>query len=73
MYTQSVSQSWGMNCQEMSTRHQRPSYFVVWRTMSMERVVADGEGASKFVTINVLNSKTEQDAKKLVFLLLTLH
>lgn len=30
-----------------------------------KRVVADGEGASKFVTINVLNSKTEQDAKKI--------
>ena len=32
-----------------------------------KRVVADGEGASKFVTINVLNSKTEQDAKKIGF------
>ena len=32
-----------------------------------KRVVADGEGASKFVTINVLNSKTEQDAKKIAF------
>ncbi len=32
-----------------------------------KRVVADGEGASKFVTINVLNSKTEQDAKKICF------
>ena len=32
-----------------------------------KRVVADGEGASKFVTINVLNSKTEQDAKKVGF------
>ena len=30
-------------------------------------VVADGEGASKFVTINVLNSKTENDAKKIAF------
>ena len=29
-----------------------------------KRVVADGEGATKFVTINVYNSKTEQDAKK---------
>ncbi len=32
-----------------------------------KRIVADGEGASKFVTINVLNSKTEQDAKKIGF------
>ena len=32
-----------------------------------KRVVADGEGASKFVTINVLNSKSEQDAKKIGF------
>ena len=32
-----------------------------------KRVVADGEGASKFITINVLNSKTEQDAKKIAF------
>ena len=32
-----------------------------------KRVVADGEGASKFVTINVLNSKTEHDAKKIAF------
>ena len=32
-----------------------------------KRVVADGEGASKFVTINVINSKTDQDAKKICF------
>ena len=32
-----------------------------------KRVVADGEGASKFVTINVVNSKTDQDAKKICF------
>ena len=32
-----------------------------------KRVVADGEGASKFITINVLNSKTENDAKKIGF------
>ena len=32
-----------------------------------KRVVADGEGASKFVTIDVLNSKSEQDAKKIGF------
>ena len=32
-----------------------------------KRVVADGEGATKFVTINVYNSKTEQDAKKIGF------
>ncbi|MDC3117572.1 bifunctional glutamate N-acetyltransferase/amino-acid acetyltransferase ArgJ [Candidatus Pelagibacter sp.] len=32
-----------------------------------KRVVADGEGASKFVTINVINSKSEQDAKKIGF------
>ena len=32
-----------------------------------KRVVADGEGSTKFVTINVLNSKTELDAKKVGF------
>ena len=32
-----------------------------------KRVVADGEGASKFVTINVSNCKTEIDAKKIGF------
>ena len=32
-----------------------------------KRIVADGEGASKFVTINVLNAKTEYDAKKVGF------
>ena len=32
-----------------------------------KRVVADGEGASKFVTINGLNCKTESDAKKIAF------
>ena len=32
-----------------------------------KRVVADGEGASKFITINVRNSKNEQDAKKIAF------
>ncbi len=32
-----------------------------------KRVVADGEGASKFITVNVLDSKSEQDAKKIAF------
>jgi glutamate N-acetyltransferase / amino-acid N-acetyltransferase len=32
-----------------------------------KRVVADGEGASKFITINVTKSKTEEDAKKIAF------
>ena len=32
-----------------------------------KRVVADGEGASKFITINVMKSKTEDDAKKIAF------
>ena len=30
-------------------------------------VVADGEGASKFITISVLNCKNEEDAKKIAF------
>ena len=34
-------------------------------------VAADGEGASKFVTIKVEKCKNENDAKKSVFLLLT--
>ena len=32
-----------------------------------KRVVADGEGASKFITINILKSKSENDAKKIAF------
>ena len=32
-----------------------------------KRVVADGEGASKFISINVENCKNENDAKKLAF------
>jgi len=32
-----------------------------------KRVIADGEGASKFITINVKNCKTEIDAKKIAF------
>ena len=32
-----------------------------------KRVAADGEGASKFVTINVKNSKTQEEAKKIAF------
>ncbi len=32
-----------------------------------KRVVADGEGASKFITINVYNSKSEQEARKVAF------
>ena len=32
-----------------------------------KRIVADGEGASKFITINVIKSKTEEDAKKIAF------
>ena len=32
-----------------------------------KRVVADGEGASKFITIKVRNCKTEGDAKKIAF------
>ena len=30
-------------------------------------VVADGEGASKFVTISVKNCKNDDDAKKIAF------
>ena len=32
-----------------------------------KRVVADGEGAIKFITISVIKSKTEDDAKKIAF------
>ena len=32
-----------------------------------KRVAADGEGASKFITVNVKNCKTEEDAKKICF------
>ena len=32
-----------------------------------KRVVSDGEGASKFITINVENCKNEMDAKKIAF------
>ena len=32
-----------------------------------KRVVADGEGASKFITINISDAKTDDDAKKIAF------
>ena len=32
-----------------------------------KRVASDGEGATKFITINCLNSKTESDAKNICF------
>ena len=32
-----------------------------------KRIASDGEGASKFVTINVNKSKTQEDAKKIAF------
>ena len=32
-----------------------------------KRVAADGEGSSKFITIRVNNSKTQEDAKKIAF------
>ena len=33
----------------------------------MKRIVADGEGASKFITINIVGSKKDRDAKKIAF------
>ena len=32
-----------------------------------KRIVADGEGASKFISINVVKSKNDKDAKKIAF------
>ena len=32
-----------------------------------KRIASDGEGASKFVTVNVKNTKTQEDAKKIAF------
>ena len=32
-----------------------------------KRIVADGEGANKFITINVIKSKNDKDAKKIAF------
>ena len=32
-----------------------------------KRIVADGEGASKFITVNVVKSKNDKDAKKIAF------
>jgi len=32
-----------------------------------KRIVRDGEGASKFITINILKSKNDDDAKKIAF------
>ena len=32
-----------------------------------KRIVADGEGASKFITVKVFDSKTDLDAKKIAF------
>ncbi len=42
------------------------SLFKVLLSLS-KRVAADGEGASKFVTVKVKNCKTEEDAKKICF------
>ena len=32
-----------------------------------KRIIADGEGASKFITVNVIKSKNDKDAKKIAF------
>ena len=32
-----------------------------------KKVVMDGEGASKFITVKIVKSKTEQEAKKIAF------
>ena len=32
-----------------------------------KRIVADGEGATKFITVNVVKSKNDKDAKKIAF------
>jgi len=32
-----------------------------------KRIAADGEGASKFITVNVNNSKMQEEAKKIAF------
>jgi glutamate N-acetyltransferase/amino-acid N-acetyltransferase len=32
-----------------------------------KRIVADGEGASKFISVNIVKSKNEKDAKKIAF------
>jgi glutamate N-acetyltransferase/amino-acid N-acetyltransferase len=32
-----------------------------------KRIVVDGEGASKFITVNVVKSKNDKDAKKIAF------
>ena len=32
-----------------------------------KRIVSDGEGASKFITVNVIKSKNDKDAKKIAF------
>ena len=32
-----------------------------------KKIVADGEGASKFITVNVVKSKNNKDAKKIAF------
>jgi len=32
-----------------------------------KRIVADGEGASKFITINIVKSKSDKEAKKIAF------
>jgi len=32
-----------------------------------KRIVADGEGASKFITVNVIKSRNDEDAKKIAF------
>ena len=54
------------NAKDKKLSHFNLSLFNVLLNLA-KRVAADGEGASKFISVNVKNCKTEEDAKKISF------
>ena len=54
------------NINDIKIKHFNVALHSVLLNLS-KRIVADGEGASKFITINVVKSKNEKDAKKIAF------
>jgi len=64
--TGEVSNSNLKNVRDKKLSKFNSSLFTVLLNLA-KRVAADGEGASKFISITVKNSKTEEDAKKICF------
>ena len=64
--TSKVSNTKLKNSKDKKLNEFNSSLFKVLLNLS-KRVAADGEGASKFVTVKVKNCKSEEDAKKICF------